>query len=78
MGLTPFFENSSQMVQTMQAQIQNQKQEKKDKSEGSKKLAMGDRMVGRSSDSFDKKALKKALKDEERREKHGRMTVSSV
>eukprot|EP00960_Hanusia_phi_P006119 176474-Hanusia_phi.AAC.1 len=70
MGLTPFFENSSQMVQTMQAQIQNQKHEKQEKAEGSKKLAMGDRMVGRSADSFDKKALKKAMKDEERREKH--------
>jgi len=63
-GQSPLYENSSLMVQAMSKEAI--KSDKK-KEEGPKTVKMGDRLEGRGLDTFDKKALKKALKEEEKK-----------
>jgi len=63
-GNSPLFENSSMMVQAMNKEALKIDAPQADKP---KTVKMGDRLEGRGLDSFDKKALKKALKAEEKR-----------
>jgi pre-mRNA-processing factor SLU7 len=63
-GMSPLYENSSLMVAAMSKEAikSNAKQEDKPNT-----VKMGERLEGKSLDSFDKKALKKALKAEEKK-----------
>mmetsp|Transcript_63760 Transcript_63760/g.93352 ORF Transcript_63760/g.93352 Transcript_63760/m.93352 type:complete len:550 (+) Transcript_63760:295-1944(+) len=63
-GQSPLYENSSLMVQAMSKEAI--KSDKK-KEEGPKTVKMGDRLEGRGLETFDKKALKKALKEEDKK-----------
>ncbi len=63
-GMSPLYENSSLMVAAMSKEaIKNESAT----DQGKKTVKMGERLEGKSFDSFDKKALKKALKKEEQR-----------
>ena len=62
--MSPLYENSSLMVAAMSKEaIKNESAT----DQGKKTVKMGERLEGKSFDSFDKKALKKALKKEEQR-----------